>query len=152
MAAMTGSGFTVTGRGEPELVLGQQVTPSFFPTLRLKLALGRVFLEAEGKAGQDRVVILSHAFWRDKFGMQSDILGQSLIMNGKPYTVVGVLPDNFDFPSPQYKVWVPAALDAPLFQDNLDAHFLRVVGRLKPRVTLEQLKAEVDLLGRRVNP
>lgn len=152
LAAMTGTGFTITGQGEPELALGQQVTPSFFPTLGLKLALGRPFLDTEGKTGQDRVVILSHAFWRTKFRMQPDILGHSLIMNGKPYTVIGVLPENFDFPSPQYKVWVPAALDAPLFQQNLDAHFLRVIGRLKPRVTLEQLKAEVDVLGRRVNP
>jgi predicted permease len=152
LAAMTGSGYTITGRGEPELALGQQVTPSFFSTLGLKLVLGRTFLETEGKNGQDRVVILSHAFWQTKFGMQSDILGQSLIMNGKAYTVIGVLPENFDFPSPLYKVWVPAALDAPLFQDNLDAHFLRVIGRLKKGVTLDQLKAEVDILGRRVNP
>jgi putative ABC transport system permease protein len=152
LAVMTGSGFTITGRGDPELAIGQQVTPSFFPTLGLKLALGRVFLEAEGKSGQERVVILSHAFWREKFQMQPDVLGQSITMNGKPYTVVGVLPENFDFPSPQVKVWVPAALDTPIFQENLDAHFLRVIGRLKPGVTPERLKAEIDILGRRVNP
>jgi putative ABC transport system permease protein len=152
LAVMTGSGFTITGRGDPELAIGQQVTPSFFPTLGLKLALGRVFLEAEGKSGQEHVVILSHAFWREKFQMQPDVLGQSVIMNGKPYTVVGVLPENFDFPSPQVKVWVPAALDAPIFQENLDAHFLRVIGRLKPGVTPERLKAEINILGRRVNP
>ena len=152
MAVMTGSGFTITGRGEPELAIGQQVTPSFFPTLGLKLALGRTFLEEEGKAGHEQVVILSHAFWREKFGMKPDVLGQSVIMNGKPYTVVGVMPENFDFPSPLVKVWVPAALDAPIFQENLDAHFLRVIGRLKPGVTPERLKAEIDILGRRVNP
>jgi predicted permease len=152
LAVMTGSGFTVTGRGDPELAIGEQVTPSFFPTLGLKLALGRVFLEAEGKVGQEHVVILSHIFWREKFGMQPDVLGQSVIMNGKPYTVIGVLPENFDFPSPLVKVWVPAALDAPIFQENLDAHFLRVIGRLKPGVTSERLKAEIDILGRRVNP
>jgi predicted permease len=152
LAAMTGSGYTITGLGEPELALGQQVTPSFFPTLGLKPVLGRTFLDSEGKNGQDRVVVLSHAFWQTKFGMQSDILGQSLTMNGKPYTIIGVLPDNFDFPSPLYKVWVPAALDAPLFQDNIDAHFLRVIGRLKAGVTFEQLRAEVDVLGRHVNP
>jgi predicted permease len=151
MAAMTGSGFTVTGKGDPELAIGQQVTPSFFPTLGVKLALGRVFLDEEGKSGQDRVVILSHAFWRDKFGMRPDVLGQSVTMNGKAYTIIGVLPENFDFPSPLVKVWVPAALDAPTFQDNLDAHFLRVIGRLKPGVTAERLKAEIALLGRRVN-
>jgi predicted permease len=150
-AAMTGNGFTITGRGEPELAIGQQVTPSFFPTLRAKPALGRVFLEAEGKVGQDRVVILSHAFWREKFGMQSDVLGQPLTMNGKPYTIIGVMPDSFDFLRREIKLWVPAALDAPIYQENLDAHFLRVIGRLKPGVTPERLKAEIDLLGTRVN-
>ncbi|MCA1657976.1 MAG: ABC transporter permease, partial [Verrucomicrobiaceae bacterium] len=116
-AAMTGNGFTITGRGEPELAIGQQVTPSFFPTLRAKPALGRVFLDTEGKTGQDRVVILSHAFWREKFGMQSDVLGQSLTMNGKPYTIIGVMPDSFDFLRREVKLWVPAALDAPLYQE-----------------------------------
>lgn len=150
-AAMTGTSFTITGRDEPELALGQQVTPSFFPTLGLKPILGRTFVETEGKNGQDRVVVLSHGFWQTKFGMRSDILGESLTMNGKPYTIIGVLPENFDFPSPLYKLWVPAALDAPLFRDNLDAHFLRVIGRLKPKVTLEQVKAEAAVLGQHVN-
>src|SRR5205085_11134257 len=112
-----------TGRGQPELVIGQRVTPSFFPTLRLKPFLGRTFLEAEGKAGQEQVVMLSHAYWLEKFGIQTDVLGQTVTMNGKPYTIVGVLPEDLDFPSPQVKVWVPAALDAPIFQDNIDAHF-----------------------------
>jgi predicted permease len=150
-AAMTGNGFTITGRGEPELAIGQQVTPSFFDALRAKPALGRVFLEAEGKTGQDRVVILSHAFWREKFAMRSDVLGQAVTMNGKPYTIVGVMPESLDFLRREIKLWVPAALDAPIYQENLDAHFLRVIGRLKPGVTPERLKAEIDLLGTRVN-
>jgi putative ABC transport system permease protein len=150
-AAMTGNGFTITGRGEPELAIGQQVTPSFFQALRAKPALGRVFLEAEGKTGQDRVVLLSHAFWRDKFGTQTDALGQTLTMNGKPYTIVGVMPESFDFPRRAVKLWVPAALEAPVYQANLDAHFLRVIGRLKPGVTHQRLQAEIDLLGARVN-
>jgi putative ABC transport system permease protein len=151
LAAMTGSGFTITGRGEPELAIGQQVTPSFFPTLRATPALGRAFLETEGKAGHEQVVILSHTFWREKFGMRRDVLGESVTMNGKPYIVIGVMPENLDFPRHEIKLWVPAALDAPIFQENVDAHFLRVIGRLKPGVTLEQLKAEIDLLGTRVN-
>jgi len=152
LAAMTGMGFTITGRGDPELVVGQQVTPSFFHTLRASPALGRVFLESEGKAGQERVAILSHAFWREKFGMRPDVLGEVVTMNGQPYSVVGVMPDSFDFPRRETKLWVPAALDAPIFQENLDAHFLRVVGRIKPGVTPERLKAESALLGTRVNP
>jgi predicted permease len=150
-AGMTGTGFTITGRGEPELAIGQQVTPSFFQVLRATPALGRAFLESEGKSGQDHVVILSHAFWREKFGMRPNVLGETIVMNGQPYSVVGVMSEDFDFPRRQVKLWVPAALDAPLFQDNLDAHFLRAIGRLKPGVTAERLKAEVDLLATRVN-
>ncbi|HEX4640673.1 MAG TPA: ABC transporter permease, partial [Chthoniobacterales bacterium] len=150
-AAMTGSGFTITGRGDPELVIGQQVTPSFFPTLRVTPALGRVFLDAEGKSGQDRVVILSHALWRDKFEMRRDVLGETVVMNGKPYSIVGVMPENFYFLRREMKLWVPAALDAPIFQENPDAHFLRAIGRLKPGVTPERLKSETDLLATRVN-
>jgi putative ABC transport system permease protein len=151
LAAMTGSGFTITGRGEPEMAIGQFVTPSFFQALRIAPALGRVFLESESKTGQERVVILSHALWRDKFGMRSDVLGQAVTMNGKTYTVVGVMPETFDFPRRDIKLWVPAALDSGIYQENPDAHFLRVLGRLKPGVTAERLKAEIDLLGTRVN-
>src|SRR5688572_3211210 len=151
LAAMTGSGFTITGRGEPELAIGQFVTTSFFQTLRATPELGRVFLEAEGKTSQERVVILSHAFWRDKFGLRSDVLGQLVTMNGKPYTVVGVMPESFDFPRREIKLWVPAALDGGIYQENPDAHLLRVVGRLKSDVTPDRLKAEIDLLGTRVN-
>src|SRR6476661_4981380 len=114
-AAMTGTGFTITGRGEPELAIGQQVTPSFFQTLRATPALGRTFLDAEGKAGSEQVVILSDVFWREKFGMRHEVIGETLVMNGKPYTVVGVMPPDFDFPRRQVKLWVPAALDAQLF-------------------------------------
>jgi putative ABC transport system permease protein len=150
-AAMTGTGLTITGRGEPELAIGQRVTPSFFPTIRVAPALGRAFVDAEGKNGQDRVVILSHALWREKFGMRRDVLGENIVMNGKPYSIVGVMPDGFEFPEHDVKFWVPAALDAPLYQENVDAHFMRVVGRLKPGVTTEQLKAEIELLTPRAN-
>src|SRR6476661_9766852 len=121
-AGMTGTGFTITGRGEPELAIAQQVTPSFFQVLRATPALGRAFLESEGKSGQDHVVILSHAFWREKFGMRPSVLGETVVMNGQPYSIVGVMPEDFDFPRRQVKLWVPAALDAPFFQQNVDAH------------------------------
>ena len=151
IAAFTGTGFTITGRGEPELAIGQRVTPSLFETLRVNPALGRAFLESEGKEGQDRVVILSDALWREKFGMRPDVLGEAVVMNGEPFTVVGVMPPTFDFPHQETRLWVPAALDGPLFQQYLDAHFLRVIARLKPGATMERMKAELELLGTRVN-
>jgi predicted permease len=147
-----GNGFTITGAGEPDFVFGHLVTPSLFQTLGVQPALGRAFLESEGEPGQDHVVILSHSLWRDKFGLRSDVLGKTVVLNNEPYSIVGVMPERFDFPQPDVKLWAPAALNAPFFQQHPDAHFLRVIGRLKPGVTPQRLQAEVDLLGKRVDP
>ncbi len=151
LASYSGNGFVVSGRGDPELALGRQVAPGFFPLLRTPPALGRAFLPSESEVGQDHVVILSHALWRDKFGLREDALGQSVIMNGEPFTVVGVMPESFAFPDRETRLWVPAALDGPFFQQHPDAHFHRVVGRLKIGVTAQRLQAEVDVLGTRMN-
>ena len=151
LGTFTGNGFTISGRGEPELVLGQMVTPSFFRLLRVAPMLGRPFLESEGKAGHTHEVILSHALWRQKFGGRAEFLGEPITMNGEPYTVIGVMPESFDFPNSEAKLWVPADLDGPLFTDHPDAHFLRVIGRLKPGISRARLQAEVDLLGKRVD-
>jgi putative ABC transport system permease protein len=147
-----GNGFTLTGIGESAFFFGDLVTPSLFQTLRTNAALGRVFLDSEGEVGKDRVVILSHAVWRDKFGLRPDVLGKPVVLNGEPYTIVGVMPETFDFPQIDAKLWVPAALDGPLFQQHPNAHFLRVIGRLKSGVTPQRLQTEVDLLGKRVDP
>ena len=147
-----GNGFTLTGIGEPAFFFGQQVTPSLFQTLGTNAVLGRVFLDSEGEPGKDRVVILSHAVWRDRFGLRSDVLGKPVVLNGEPYTIVGVMPETFDFPQSDVKLWVPLALDGPFLQQHPNAHFLRVIGRLKPGVTPPRLQAEVDLLGKRVDP
>ena len=147
-----GNGFTLTGIGEPAFFFGQQVTPSLFQTLRTNAALGRVFLASEGEAGKDRVVILSHAVWREKFGLRPDVLGKPVVLNGEPYTIVGVMAETFDFPQTDVKLWVPLALEGPFLQQHPNAHFLRVIGRLKAGVTPQRLQAEVDLLGKRVDP
>jgi putative ABC transport system permease protein len=147
-----GNGFTLTGIGEPAFFFGHQVTPSLFQTLRTNATLGRVFLDSEGEVGKDRVVILSHAVWRDKFESRSDVLGKPAVLNGEPYTIVGVMPETFDFPQTDVKLWVPLTLDGPFLQQHPNAHFLRVIGRLKPGVTPQRLQAEIDLLGKRVDP
>jgi putative ABC transport system permease protein len=98
------------------------------------------------------VVVLSHAVWRDKFGLRPDVLGKPVVLNGEPYTIVGVMPETFDFPQTDVKLWVPAALDGPFYQQHPDAHFVRVIGRLKPGITPQRLQTEVDLLGKRVDP
>ena len=115
LATFTGTGFTITGRGEPELVLGQMVTPSFFQLLRTAPVLGRAFVESEGKVGQDHAVILSQALWLQKFGGRPDVLGERVTMNGEPYTIVGVMAETFDFQDHETRLWVPAALQGPYF-------------------------------------
>lgn len=147
-----GNGFVLSGSGEPELVFGHLVAPSLFQTLRTHPALGRDFLESEGKVGRDHVVILSHALWQDKFGQRADVLGQQIVLNGEPYAVIGIMPQSFDFPQPDVKLWVPADIHGPFLQQHSDAHLLRVIGRLKPGVTPQRLQAEIDLLGTRVDP
>ena len=151
LGTFTGNGFILTGRGEPESIFGQLVTPSFFRVLSATPLLGRAFLQSEGKNGQDHVVILSHGLWRQKFAGRTESLGESITLNGKPYTIIGVMPESFDFPSPDTRLWVPADLDAPFFTEHPDAHFLRVLGRIKPGISRERLQAEIDVLGKRVS-
>jgi len=151
LATFTGTDFTISGRGEAELVLGQMVTPSFFEVLRTAPLRGRAFIKSEGRIGQDHAVILSHALWRQKFGQRSEVIGEQVTMSGEAYTIVGVMAESFDFPNQESKLWVPADLNGPLFQEHPDAHFLRVLGRLKPGISRARLQAEVDLLGQRVD-
>ncbi|MEQ1354641.1 MAG: ABC transporter permease, partial [Candidatus Acidiferrum sp.] len=151
LASFTGTGYTISGRGNPELVIGQMVTPSFFQVLGTAPLLGRLFFEPEGKIGHDHEVILSHALWRQKFGARPKVLGEQVTMNGEGYTIVGVMGEMFDFPNHEAKLWVPADLRGPIFQEHADAHFLRVIGRLKPNISRERLDAEVALLGKRVD-
>lgn len=151
LATLTGTGFTISRRGEPELVLGQMVTPSLFQVLRTAPVLGRAFLESEGKIGHDHEVILSHTLWREKFGGRPDVLGEQVTMNNEAYTIIGVMAEAFDFPDHEAKLWLPADLRGPIFQEHSDAHFLRVIGRLKPGVTSERLQAEVTVVGERVD-
>lgn len=151
VAAFTGRGFVVSGFGDPRLVVGQLVTPSFLHAMGVAPLIGRGFLESEGQPGHDHEVVLSEPLWREWFQGRTDALGQTILMSGEAYTLVGVLPRDFEFPSPQYKVWVPAALSSGIFQQHPDAHLLRVVGRLKPGVTNALLQSELATLGKRLD-
>jgi putative ABC transport system permease protein len=151
IAAFTGSAFVVSGLGEPRLALGQMVTPGFFQVMGVTPMLGRGFLEWEGEAGHDHEVILGEQLWREWFSGQKDVLGKTLMMNGEAYSIIGVLPASFEFPGPTYKLWVPAALRAPLFQQHLDGHLLKVVGRLNPGVTDASLQSELATVGKRLD-
>lgn len=152
VAAFTGHGFVISGQGEPQLVVGQLVTPSFFEVLGVAPELGRGFLESEGESGHDREVVLSHQLWKERFPGSENVLGQTITMNGDAYTVVGVMPPSFQYPAQSYKLWAPAALKGSVFQQHPNAHFLRVLGRLKPGISASRIQAETDVLGKRLDP
>lgn len=145
-----GNGFTLTGPGEPEAVLGQLATPGLFDVLDRRPALGRTFLPAEGEPRHEHVVLLSDAWWRRRFAADPAVLGRSLTLNGEAYTVIGVMPAGFDYPGGQYLFWVPAALRGTFLREHPNAHFFQVVGRLRAGTSAGRLRADLAALGRRL--
>ena len=135
------------GSGQPTPVTGLMVGGNFFHTLGVEPSLGRVFTAEECLHNSRPVVLLSHAFWKRQYAGDRGIVGQAIDLNGTPVTVIGVLPDSFDFGSifsPGYKV----DLYGPVVYDDIrdEGNTMALVGRLKPGVTLAQAQAEADLL------
>jgi hypothetical protein len=143
MAAIADESFNLTGSGDPERLEGRRVSANLFPLLGVEPQLGRVFAAAEDQPGSERVVLLSYKLWQRRFGGDAGIVGKTLNLNGAGYTVVGVMPARFQFPTADDEAWVPIAFtqeDAT----NRGRHYLEVVGRLKPSVTLPQAQAEMS--------
>ncbi|MGH9161523.1 MAG: ABC transporter permease, partial [Vicinamibacteraceae bacterium] len=139
---VTGGRMVNVGGDRPEQMRAQVATPGL-PGMQCgghPLALGRLFLEEEGTPGRDQVVILSHNFWQERFGGDPNVIGQALRINGKPYTVVGVLGEAPCGHLP-WGLWMPRAFAAD--QINRDLRDLLVMGRLKPGVSIDQANADM---------
>jgi putative ABC transport system permease protein len=137
----------LTGSGEPERVQGFRVTTSFFDTLQVKPLLGRAFDSAEAVPGHN-VAILNHGFWNRRFAGDRNIVGQSLMLNGESFTVIGVMPEDVDWP-------IGAELWAPLAFTNEDEsrsslNSVIAMGRIKRDLTVSQAQAEMDLFSQRL--
>ncbi len=137
------SGFNLSGEGPPERLKGAQVTRSFFEVLGISPAPGRGFLPEEDVEGGPRVVVLSHELWQRRFGGRLEVVGSVLTLNDEPYTVMGVAPPGFDEP-PGAQVWTPLRLN---LASTENAHYLTVVGRLKPGADPEQAGSLVNAQG-----
>src|SRR5215468_9896486 len=148
MAAYQQSNATLTGVGEPERVQNVKVAAGFFRLLGGEAALGRVFLPEEGQAGRDQAAVLSYGLWRQRFGADPKIVGATVSLDGKAYTVIGVMPANFNFPKP-VELWTPLALGNEAWNERQDRS-LSVVARLKTGVELGQANAEVGILAQRL--
>jgi predicted permease len=155
MASYRDERFALTDAGQAESVDGEIVAADFFRVLGVHPMLGRDFAAADEKPGQ-HVVMLSHELWQSKFGAQSDIVGKTIRLDGNSYTVAGVMPAEFGFPmqNPAPEMWSTLAADAvdpeggtPLTTQR-GAEMLTVIGRLKPGVTTEQARADMDLIDR----
>ncbi len=150
IAAFTGSSFNLTVEGGPERVQGASVSASLFPLLRVQPVLGRSFRPEEDQPGRDNVVLLSHGVWQRRFGSDPSLIGKTLTLSGKVYSVIGILPRDFELPD-QAEIWKPIAFDAEALSENRRGdHFLAVVARLKPGVTLAQAQANMDVIARRL--
>ena len=149
MAALADMSFNLTGTGEPERIDGRRVSASLFPLLGVEPQLGRAFLPEEDQAGAERVVLMSHGLWQRRFGSDQNIIGKPLTLNGESYRVVGVMPSNFQFPSREVDLWVPIAFTTQEAA-NRGRHYLQVIARLKPGISLEQAQAEMSTIATRL--
>jgi putative ABC transport system permease protein len=149
MAAIANQSFALTGAGEPERIDGRRVSASLFPLLGVEPLLGRAFLPEEDQPGAGRAVILSHGLWQRRFGSDPNITGKALTLNGESHTVVGVMPAHFQFPAREDELWVPIAFTNEQAA-NRGTHYLQVVARLKPGVTVEQTQAEMSAIAARL--
>ena len=137
---------TLELNGLPQRIHGMVVTPSWFTLLRVGPALGRPFTEEEGEVGRDREVILSHGLWQQLYAGDKSALGRELRISGQPYTIVGVMPANFDFIDPEVRLWMPLAFSAEEKTQHHSNNW-HYIGRLKPGATMEQAQARVDAIN-----
>ena len=137
--------YNLTGAGEAERIPTAQVSADLFSALRVNAAIGRLFTNDEDKPGGTPVVVLSYGLWQRRFGGQTSIVNQAFTLNGKSYTVIGVMPQGFQYPA-RSEMWVPVGqLSGSLdWQQRGNHPGLYAVARLKPSVTLEQAQADMD--------
>ncbi len=112
MAAYEQQSYNLAGQSEPEQVPGMRVSGSLFPLLGIQPYLGRTFLPEEDQLGKNHVVVLSNGLWRRRYGADPSLLGKPITINGESYTVVGVMPPQFQFTDSRFALWLPIAFNA----------------------------------------
>jgi putative ABC transport system permease protein len=145
MGVYNRASYNLTGAGEAERIVTGQVSADLFSVLRVNALHGRVFTNEEDKPGGTPVVVLSYGLWQRRFGGQTNIVGQAITLNGKSYTVIGIMPESYLYPS-RVEMWVPVGQlsDQPSWQQRGNHPGLFGVARLKPGVTFEQAEADMN--------
>jgi putative ABC transport system permease protein len=157
VSILDGQRYALTGVGRPERVAGVTTSASFFDLMGAEPILGRTYTEEEDAPGAERVVVISHALWQNRFGGDMEICGKTMRLDGTPHTIIGVIEHGFQFPRStdlpsffqlpsQTELWTPARL-TPEQLANRGSHTKAVVARLKPGVSLEQAQAEISTIA-----
>ena len=142
--------FNLSGRGTPARVHSAFVSASFFGTLGVEPQLGRAFTQKEDQPSGPHVVVLMHSFWQQYFGSDPHVLGQTVSLDSAPYTVVGVMPASFRFPGDSLvQILVPLALNQASERLRIAQRQVRIIGRLKPGVSLAAARADLDEIRKR---
>jgi putative ABC transport system permease protein len=149
MATYRNQDYNVTGTSEAERLSGYMISADFFSTLGVQPVLGRTFRSDDDQLGAAPVVILGGGLWQRKFGASPDIVGKSLTLNGTSYLIIGVIPSSFTFYGHDRDVYTPIGQwRDPSFRDRRISVSAHAVGRLKPKVTLAQAKADMEAIAR----
>jgi putative ABC transport system permease protein len=148
MAAYGFRSFTVGGKERPEALQAAAVASDFFPLLRVAPHLGRTFTSDEDRPGEGHVVVLGYNFWRDHFASDRNIVGRNILLDGETYSVVGVMPERFRFPS-WAKIWIPLAWTNETRAVRGNHNYL-VIARLKKGVDIHQAQAELNAISTRL--
>jgi putative ABC transport system permease protein len=147
IAAFYSGGALLSTGDEVERVRAAAVSPEFFPLFKTNPVAGRVLQADDMQKGREPAVVISHALWQRRFGGTQDVVNRKVILNGKPSTIVGIMPAGFTYPS-DCELWRPFPLEPT--KEARDNRFLSVVTRLKPGVTLSQAQTEIDTVNQRL--
>jgi putative ABC transport system permease protein len=144
MGVFTGGAVNLVGGAEPRRLPITRVTPEVLPVLGVRPTLGRVF---DARSSDDiNAIVIGYGLWQSQFAGNPDVLGQKVNLDGAPYTIIGVMPRGFYFPSREPQLWTFLNLRAEDFADRTNS-FITAVGRLKPGVTFEQARSELSMLA-----
>jgi len=149
VAALAFDTLNLTGEGTPEQLNGISVSANLFSVLGASPASGRDFRPEDNAPGAARVAVLSHGLWSRRFGANASIIGRELLLDDRKYTVVGVMPAGFLFPDRATEIWVPWQFTKEKLADH-GSHYLNVVARLKPEVSLQSANAELATIAKQI--
>lgn len=139
--------FNLIGAGEPERVVAARLSADLFSVLRVNPAFGRAFAADDEQQGNDRVVLLGDPLWKRRFAADPSIVGRTINLSGTPYEVVGVMAPDFQFPDPEYQLWIPLTIDPRVLARTTANHDHLGIGRLRAGVSMEQARREIETVS-----